>query len=199
MTFRRIGIAMAVATAFSAPALAQTGADRLSEAQKNEMYCIYDSVGRTGDYYDIGDAYLMNIDEENALDGMEDMLKKHIDACTKQYAWSQDVANAAAVVGVLGAAADVLEEYMRDGGITEANLDAVYKTLNDLSDEDIGALIDATWIGDGDMQARVLAQLAARGFPKTDDPELQEETLTLMEVNILGAIVSSKWVDRVLQ
>ncbi len=200
MTLRRIALAAAVAIAAFAPtALAQKSVGDLSEAQQDELYCVYDAIGRSDNFYDVGGAYLDHIDDDDPVASVARLVGEHVDACKAKYGWDNAVAEAATAIGALGTASDVMEEYMLDDGFTAENIDLVFKGMSSLSDEEIDVVVSAGWVDDKATQASVMAKLAQLGFPKDNDEQRTQETLTLIELNLIVFFISDEWARRVLK
>ena len=202
MTFGRIGLAAAVAmagAALAAPAFAQKDIGDLSEAQQDELYCVYDAISQSDNYYDVGDTYLDHIDDDDPVASVATLVSEHVEACKTQYRWDKDVTDAATAIGALGTASDVMEEYMLDDGFTAENIDLVFKGMNSLSDEEIDMLISAAWVDDKAIQSSVMAKLAQLGFPKDNNEQKTHETLTLVELNLIVFFISNDWAQRVLK
>lgn len=199
MTFRRLSLAAAVAMAcWAGPASAQKGLGDLSQAQQDELYCVYDAINLSDDFYEVGETYLDHVDDDDPVASVASLVGKHADACKTKYGWDEDEAEAATAIGALGTASDVMEEYMLEVGFTSAQVELVYKGMTSLSDEEIDMLVSAAWIDDGPTQASVMAKLAAVGFPKDNDDQKTHETLTLIELNLLVYFISDEWARSVL-
>jgi hypothetical protein len=196
MIFRRAGLAAALAAVglVAAPACGQASLDDLSEAQQDEIYCVYDGIGVSGEaYYDIADGYLAGMGEADVLETLADTLEPFVGECVKKYAWSAERKELATAIGVVGTAADVLSEDLLDLGLNETELDAVYDAIGAMSDDDIDTLYAGSWAGNSDMQTRAQALLSEAGFP--DDPVLLPDALTLMELNVVALFATQSWVE----
>lgn len=197
MISRFAGLAAAVAAGMLAamPAYAQKNYNDLTDQEVTELFCVYSSIGESDDYYDIGDVALSNIDITGDYQEAADMAKDYASSCADKYDWDEEQTDIATMMGVVGTASDVLMEDMLDAGFKDADLDAVLDTINNLDDDALDALNDASYRENKAIKDRLLAGVRQAGVQV--DADDVDDVLLLMELNVMGFYASGDWVEYV--
>ena len=197
MISRLAGLAVALAAGALAatPAFAQKNYDDLNEQELNELFCVYDGIGNSEAFYDIGDAAISEIDVLGDYSDAADLSKSYVKTCSDKYHWDDEMADIAMMVGIVGTASDVLMEDMLDAGFKDADLDIVLDALSEFTDEELDALNDASYRENQTMKDKMLAQLRQAGA--TVGSSSVDDVLLLMELNVMGFYASGDWVDYV--
>jgi hypothetical protein len=184
------------ATTLAAPVMAQTKPSDLTEAQSGEMLCVYDQLVASELFYDVADSYLALGDvDATSTEGKE--LKALEQGCTAKHGWDKPRSDLATAIAIVGASSDLLEEEdLFD--MTDEQINAVFKTIDEISDEDYDAFFGGAWAEDEALQARVAVLLGKNGFP-TGDKDVTYSGALLMEVNIIGAALIGDWIERFLR
>ncbi len=185
--FARGLTAMAIAGVMTAPAIAQ---DQLTDAQREEAYCVYEGIIDSDHFYAIGDDYLLygDLNTEGATRETVDAAAKE---CDVTYSWTDDRLDMAVAMAVLGAASDTLsEDAFFD--LTDEAYDAIFECYKDLTDGDLENLANATWTEDAALIARAKEALKKRGFP-TEDEGLVFDAILMMEINVSHIVILNNW------
>lgn len=197
MISRLAGLAVALAAGALAatPAFAQKSYNDLTQTEIDELFCVYDSIGASEDYYDIGDAGLSGIDIIGDYEDAADMAESYVKACSSKYHWDDEQVDIALMVGITGTASDVLMEDLLDRGFKDADLDIVLDALSELDDTELDALNDASYRTNQPMKDRMLANVRAAGAQVGSNDT--DDILLLMELNVMGFYASGDWVKYV--
>ena len=197
MFARSTGLAalLAVGAFACAPAFAQKQVSDLSEAQENEMYCVYDGIGKSDAYYEIAEAYAT--DDAVAMDALSEDIGVVSDACSTKYNWQGDKEILAVGIGLVGTAADAKMEELLDMGVEEAKILLIYSAMPKLTDADVDAFFDGTWATNDALKQRAAVALTSVGYP--DDPKLLPTTLTVLQMGVVSLATVQDWIDYVFQ
>lgn len=188
----------AVGVMSAMPAHAQKQYKDLTQAELDELYCVYDGAGKEDDdYYAIGGTFLDNITNADGLNKVADMIGPFTKACTEKYGWDQDRAQLGTMMGVVGIASDVLGEDLLDEGLTDAQIDGILAAAELLTDDDIDALYDGTYQQNQTVKDHAIARLKEKNVPVTDDDV--GDLLLYMELNVVGLYTSQDWLDHVFK
>lgn len=164
--------------------------DDLTEAQIDELYCVYDYLGFFSDAAAMVDGYI-------AGDPDEAVYKEHLadvddtaTECSNEYDWSEDEKNTIAMIGFYGLMGDELEARLVESGLTEANIQTFYDVVDGLSDDDIGKFVDGVWIEDKAVLGRLRDGLVAKGL---GSEAVLKNGFYLAEAYIIVSLLSATW------
>ncbi len=191
-----LAVALAVGALAAMPASAQKkGYNDLTQTELDELFCVYDGIGMSDDFYDIGDVSISGIDIVGDYEDAADMAEPYVKACSSKYQWDDEKLDIAMMVGITGTASDVLMEDLLDRGFKDGDLDIVLDALATLEEEELDALNDASYRTNQTMKEHMLAEVKAAGALVGKD--FADDILLLMELNVMGFYASADWVDYV--
>lgn len=196
---RLAGLAAAAAFALIAlPASAQVkNISDLTEAQKNEMYCVHDKLGDVDTDELVAQHNLYTDLKKEDQAKAEKLVEDAVTSCASKYNWTQDAKDIAADIGVYGASIDYLSEDLYFDGVEDKQTDNVFKILDTLSNDDIQAFGTGSWTKNEAMKTRLNSQLRAAGVPNNADT--LETGQYLLEASVLAAAASYDWISTVLK
>lgn len=187
-----------------APAFAQTGQapkaaaavkspNDLSEAQMNELYCIYDELGKSPD----ADAVVESV----AKGGKEAVAKAKAasdaarTACVSEHKWSVEQADVATTVATSAVIADVTEHELRERGLSDKTFEAVMKVSDKLSPADFETMLAmGRKKADEAALARVRKGLTDAGVPA--DKDTVEIAIAFLQGSMAEYDAVLTWVDQ---
>ena len=138
-----------------------------AQAADDGMLCVYDSAA--AEHYEaIAEAFLGGGDDD-AMKSANAMLDKATQACSDQFRFSEDEADAARDLAIYGVAVDYLTEDLMFMDVSDEAIDGVFTVYSALSEDDLDMLYDAKWRSDADFVARLKAGLLKAGFPDAAD------------------------------
>lgn len=166
----------------------------LTEAQYDELYCVYDQMAVMDDelYFIMiesgisRDVELERSDE--AIDAVVDMM----DACAAQYEWDEDQVVMATSVGMAAMVGEELEFALLDSGVSDAVFDKIVTVVDGLSDDELDAFLSGEWRENGALQARMTNAMKTAGVP--DNPAALSDAVEYLEAGIIGALQTEAWV-----
>ncbi len=178
------------------PALAQDSAadGDLTDAQYDELYCVYDAMEFMDDdlYFVMLEAGISREAEVEGTDEAVDAIIEMTDACAEEYDWNDEQVMMAISVGVAAAVGEELEFALMDAGLDDKDFDAVLNVIDQLSDEEISAFMHAGWRKDAALRAKVVSGLKAAALP--DDPAVVSDLVEYIEAGIVGAMQTELWI-----
>lgn len=174
------------------PAAAQPTFDELTDDQMSELYCVYDYLDLFVGAPKITEVYTTNDPGTAAFVEADADVKEASDMCAEEYGWEGDGATLMTVIGLYTMMGDQLEVNLGDQGIDEEGLDAIYGVADVLSDDDIGAFADGTWLGNEAIHQRVTDGLAKAGV---GGEAVIRNALFLMEAYVIASLSVEHWLS----
>jgi ClpP class serine protease len=199
MALRNIAAACFGLALLAAPAMAQQppqaapavkSPDDLSDAQMDELYCIYDEMAKTPEAV-----------TESIRTGDKDAVAKGRaihdaarTACVTKHKWSAEQADVAGTVAVSAILADVTESELRRLGLQDKTFEAVMKVADKLSPSDFEAMLSmGQKKADEAVLERVRKNLTDVGVPK--DKDTVEVAIAFLQGSMAEYDAVLTWVD----
>jgi hypothetical protein len=202
MALRNIAAAGLSLALLAAPVFAQTPppaqtvkspAD-LSEAQMDELYCVYDAMSANPKDADVVAESITTADKDAAAKAraIHEAARK---SCVDKYKWSAEQASVAGSVATSAILADLTEDELRARGLNDKTFEAVMGISDKLSPADFDALLSmGQGKADEAMLTRVRKHLTDAGVPA--DKDTVEIALAFLQGSMSeydGVLV---WVDQ---
>jgi hypothetical protein len=189
------GALVAAGVSLTSPALAQSkyafDVDKMSHAQKDELYCVYDLLA-DDDLYLIADVYLDNTDEKDDIDRADRAIDAATSKCDAKYNWNGDLEGIASGVAVDGAIVDVITDDL-SSTISDDKMETIFALLDKLSDADLDAIADGKAEDDGPFHQKLTAALIADGVPDKND--VMDNAFIVMKAAVDAAAQIVDWID----
>ena len=192
-----VACAAAGLTVFAAPVSAQAIAtpDKLSDAQMDELYCVYDRLSDDNNARVVV-AHTVTGSDEYAQEAakIEAAAKA---ACVATYKWSSEQAGVAASLGVWGLVADTMEDELLNRSLREETIDRIFEIAGAIAQADVDKLVKEH--GDSAEEviiARLKTKLVEGGLPKDD--ETLSLALVLLESSSNETNAAYEWVEKKL-
>jgi hypothetical protein len=191
-----VGAAAAIAL-WAGSASAQTTVEDLTEAQEDELYCVYDRL--EDDFELVAEQFLYDDLPEEEAKKATAALDAAGNTCAATYSWDDKKRDHGKNLARFGSVTDYLEEDLYFEGVKDEDIDKIYSILGRLPDAELSKFLDVSWLDDKPFIERLNAALAAGGFPKGDDDFQFETARLLMEVTVLGAVTFEQWAEAYLR
>jgi hypothetical protein len=189
-----LGLSLLVAPAFAqasqAPPAVKSPGD-LSDAQMDELYCIYDEMAKTPEA--VAESIITgNKDAVTKARAIHDAART---ACVTKHKWSAEQADVAGAVAASAILADTTEVELRGLGVNDKTFEAVMKVADKLSSADFDALLSmGQKKPDEAMLQRVRKDLTDAGVPSK--PETVEVALAFLQGSMAEYRGVLRWVDQ---
>ncbi|RYG30994.1 MAG: hypothetical protein EON93_13765 [Burkholderiales bacterium] len=147
------------------PALAQNQPQiELTEAQQDEIYCVYEYLDLFADREKLATAYMSG--ETKSADFQEQigLVDEGGKSCGEEFKWNDDQQATVSMLGLYAFLGDVLDDRLQAKNLTEKNLDVVYSAASALSREDKDAFVNGKWFDDKALQGRLTTALGDGGI-----------------------------------
>lgn len=175
------------------PAHAQKQLKDLTEAQQDELYCVYNDIADGEDFDIIGERYVYSDQKAEDLKKADAALAAATGRCAAKYHWSDDKKGVASDIGFYGTAVDYLTEDLFFSGVEDKNIDKVFEIIDTLPDADIEAFFDGSWSKNEPMKARLMTALKAAGVP--NDQYLLETGAFTLEASVFATDALIEWLE----
>jgi hypothetical protein len=164
--------------------------DDLSEEQMDELYCVYDQLGFFGDPAALTDAYMSGDPDSDAYKTQMEEVDSVAANCNDEYSWTEDRKDTVAMIGLYGVMGDELEARLKEAGLKEADVTAIYDTVDAMPDNDIEAFVNGDWIAKEDLSKRFAEALGKKGIK---DAANVESAFYLAEAYVIVSVLSHEW------
>jgi DNA-binding ferritin-like protein len=199
MALRNIAAAALGLALLVAPAMAQQTPqaatvvktpDDLSDAQMDELYCVYDEMAKTPD--PVAESIITG--NKEAVAKARAIHEAARTACVTRYKWSAEQADVAGTVATSAILADMTEKELRGMGVGDKTFEAVMKTTDKLSAADFEALLSmGQKKADEAMLDRLRKSLTDAGVPK--DKDTVEVAIAFLQGSMAEYDAVLTWVD----
>jgi len=199
MALRNIAAACLGLALLAAPAMAQQTPqqapvvktpDDLSDAQMDELYCIYDEMAKTPDAV----ARSIIVGDEESVASARVIHTVARTTCVTKHKWSAEQADVAATVAVSAILADVTEDELRKLGLQDKTFEAMMKIADKLSAADFEAMLSmGQKKADEATLERVRKSLTDAGVPK--DKNTMEAAVAFLQGSMAEYDAVLTWVD----
>lgn len=205
MALRNIAAAAFGLSLLVAPALAQTaqapkGAaaavkspNDLSDEQMDELYCIYDAIGKSPDASAVVDSVTKGGKE--AIGKAKAASEAARTACVGKYKWTVEQADVATTVATSAVIADVTEHELRAKGLDDKTFEAVMKVADKMSPADFETMLSmGRKKADEATLTRIRKNLTDAGVPS--DKNTVEIALAFLQGSMAEYDAVLTWVDQ---
>ena len=182
-----------------APALAQDipvkdqDLDSEMATLEPEFYCVFDVLSQTDAFYDIADVWVAPDATQADIDSADKVLASAVKECATSYAWSDEVQELGATIGVHGSVVEVVTDDMMLAGVKKEELQGIFDMLGDLDDADTQAFVEADWMDDHAFKKKMYRALVRFGLPNED--AALENSMLVLESSVMTANAIAKWID----
>ena len=187
-------LAAALAIALVAlPAHAQKQLTDLTQTQQDELYCVYNDIADGTDFDVIAESYVYTDQSAEDSKKADAALAAATGRCAAKYGWTQDKKDVASNIGFYGTAVDYLTEDLFFSGVDDKDIDKVFAILDTLSDADLDAFYNGSWMKNEPMKARLVTALKGAGVP--NDDYMLETGQYVLEASVFAADSLFEWID----
>lgn len=191
-------LASAVVTAAgllgAGPALAQDDDfDGLMSSLEPELYCVFDVLSQSGDFYGIADVWVDADATEEDIDAADVVLTDAVEQCAANYGWDDDVQLMGATIGVHGAVVEVVTGDMLLEGLKQEEVEAVFVLFGEMDDADTQVFTGSDWKADYAFKKKMYRALVRAGVPNED--AALEHSMFVLEASAVTTETIVKWMD----
>ena len=204
---RTFGAILAGAALIAGPAMAQTpqqatlpakqaainDPNDLSDAQMNELYCIYNAM-QAEDATAFAAAILYGEDAKTPK--AREVFEKAKTACTTRHQWTKAQADVAAAIASSGLLTNLAESKLTGKGFDERKFEAVLGVVDRMAPADFDEFMHGTDKPGEAMLGRVRKLVVEAGVPEEYD--LVELSLTFLRSSLQEYDAAQQWVDEKL-
>jgi hypothetical protein len=191
--FAAVLVALLASACFTAPAIAQVELNDLTEAQEDEMYCVYDSLVASGDHEQVAEAYIYTDLTDDQVDEADEALEFALWDCSDDYEWDEEHEGLAEEIGQYGSVVDYLHDDLLGENVSEAGISAITGLVDKLPEADLNKFYDTSWLDDEAFKARMRTALIVEGIP--NESFVLDTSIDLMESSLLLANAMIDWLD----
>lgn len=170
------------------PAHAQPGA--AGGDSDDELYCVYEAISMSDDFYTVAGAQVDNITEGDEFEEALAAIAPIVTDCYEEYDWDDVETEIALTMGVHGAASDLVLEMFEVAGVSDDELELLDTALIGVSDDDFDTFYKGEWRDDAAFKAKIIGKIKSAGFSNED---MMPYALVYMESYIVGLTKMDEW------
>lgn len=174
------------------PAAAQSTYDELTDDQLSELYCVADYLDLFTGPDKVVDVYMSSDPEKAGFADVDADVQEASATCTEEYDWSVETAGTMTAIGLYSLMGDEMELRLGEAGVDQAGIDAIYRTTEALSDDDLGAFADGNWFDNAPLRQRVTDALTKTSL---SDDDVIMTAMFLMEAYVIVAVSLEEWLS----
>lgn len=182
--------ALGFAVMAAGPACAQAN---ISEAQKQELYCVHNALIARNQTALVAESYLSETTADGVRGAADNAINAAAAGCSRRHGWDDTARGLALAVGVMGSTADHIAGELKDAGVTDATITKVFDLMQGLSARDNELLFDGAWDDDRAFMARMRAKLIAAGVP--DNAETIRMAVMILECSVIGSESAGAFIE----
>ena len=189
------GLLAGAALLFGAPAVAQDGPgfnDMMSEMEP-ELYCVFDVLSQSDDYYGIADAWVAPDATDAEVNKADAVLTDAVKQCADKYAWDEETQKLGAAIGIHGSVVEVVTGDMLLEGVKQEEVQAVFDLFGVMDDADTMVFTNMDWMDDYDFKKKMYRALVKAGVPNKD--AALEHSMFVLESSAVTTDTILKWIS----
>ena len=161
----------------------------LTDAQQDEMFCVYDAVADNGEADRVALSYLDGSRTREEQAAGRALVDARADACGTKYGWNGDQKGTAWLIGLHNTLLDIMIEAV---GLSEEEENMFGDVLDNLPPEDLKIFFDGGWGDNTAFVSRIKEKIKATDF-SDDDADLSDAMVILDSMIVLAA-AQDEWV-----
>lgn len=183
---------LAAMPALAQPQPPQTSIDDLSDAQVDELYCVYDYLDAFADREALTEGYIAG--DPNAVAYKEQIaeVERAVADCNVDYEWTENRREAASILGLYGVMGDELDARLASHGLTLTQIKDVYGFIDAMPADDLNMFVDGRWVSNEGLLQRLKTGLAAKGV--AGDAVFRDAAF-LAESYIIVSLLTREWLN----